>query len=58
MLIGIKERLTGAMLRLIKEERDNQQINPHLIKNCLQCYGIASHPVVKNLIFVSKNGFE
>jgi len=38
MLVGIKERLTGAMLRLIKEERDNQQIQPHIIRNCLACY--------------------
>eukprot|EP01105_Mastigella_eilhardi_P005281 TRINITY_DN17023_c0_g1_i1.p1 TRINITY_DN17023_c0_g1~~TRINITY_DN17023_c0_g1_i1.p1 ORF type:complete len:782 (+),score=286.86 TRINITY_DN17023_c0_g1_i1:152-2347(+) len=38
MLVGIKERLTGAMLRLIKDERDNQQINPTLIRNCLNCY--------------------
>ncbi|KAH3731859.1 cullin A [Pelomyxa schiedti] len=38
MLVGIKERLTGAMLRLITDERNNQQINPTLIRNCLNCY--------------------
>eukprot|EP00727_Mastigamoeba_balamuthi_P005201 m51a1_g1468 hypothetical protein (1235) ;mRNA; f:238330-243362 len=38
MLIAMREKLTGAMLRLIRQERDGQTIQDDLIRNCLECY--------------------
>jgi cullin 1 len=39
MLVGgLKERLGEAMLRLIADERNGNAIQPHLIRNCLNCF--------------------
>jgi len=38
LFLPLKERLTKALLRLIQRDRDGEMIEPHLVRDCLQCY--------------------
>jgi cullin 1 len=43
LFLPLKERLTKALLRLVERDRNGELIEAHLIRDCIQCYGMYSH---------------
>ena len=40
LFLPLKERLTKALLRLVERDRTGELIEAHLIRDCIQCYGM------------------